>query len=45
MIQLEGQTFYFKIDYYDLNLEYRSEDPADPAKTKRVLILMLAEEY
>lgn len=45
MIQLDGQTFYWKIDYYDLNLEYRSEDPADPAKTKRVLTLMRAEEY
>ncbi len=45
MIQLAGQTFYFKIDYYDLNLEYRSEDPADPTKTKRVLTLLLAEEY
>jgi hypothetical protein len=40
-----GRTFFWKIDYYDPNLEFGSEDPADPKKTKRVLTLMLAEDY
>jgi hypothetical protein len=40
-----GRTFYFKIDCYDPDLAFGSEDPADPAKTTRVLTLMLAEDY
>lgn len=42
---LDGQRFFWKIDYYDPNLEFGSEDPADPTKTTRVLTVMLAEEY
>jgi hypothetical protein len=43
--EVEGEKFFFKIDCYDRNLEFGSDDPADPAKTMRVLTLMLAEEY
>ena len=39
--EFRGQTVYFSIDYYDLAREYGSEDPADPAKTRRVLMMML----
>jgi hypothetical protein len=43
--EIDGKKFYFKIDYYDPQLEFGSEDPSDPAKTTRVLTIMLAEEY
>ena len=41
----DGQKIFWKIDYYDAACEYGSEDPADPAKTTRVLTIMLASEY
>jgi Protein of unknown function (DUF3768) len=42
---LAGERFFWKIDYYDANLEFGSDDPADSTKTTRVLTLMLASEY
>jgi hypothetical protein len=40
-----GKSLYFKIDYYDLNYEYASEDASNPDITRRVLTILLAEEY
>jgi Protein of unknown function (DUF3768) len=42
---IEGETYFFKLDYYALDLEGGSEDPADPEKTTRVLTIMRADEY
>jgi hypothetical protein len=41
----DGQQVFFKIDYFDESLSYHSPDPADPSVTKRVITIMLAEEY
>jgi uncharacterized protein DUF3768 len=43
--EIEGETYFFKIDYYALDTDYGSEDPADPEKTTRVLTIMRADEY
>ncbi len=43
--EAEGETIFFKIDYYDNSLSCHSPDPADPSVTKRVITIMLASEY
>ena len=45
LFEVEGTSFFFKIDYYDNALESGSDNPADPEVTTRVLTIMLASEY
>ena len=40
-----GNTIFWKIDCYDRDMRTGSPDDADPAVTRRVLTVMLAEEY
>lgn len=41
----KGEQIYWKIDYYDKNYQYCSEDSSNPSLTNRVMTIMLAEEY
>ena len=43
--QADGQTIFFKIDYFDKTLTYHSPDPSDASMTERVITIMLADEY
>lgn len=41
----EAGRVFWKIDYYDTDYRYGSENPADPIITRRILTVMLASEY
>ena len=41
----ERERVFWKLDYYDRDLRFASEDAADPARTRRVLTIMLSDEY
>lgn len=44
-VTVDGQKLFWKIDYYDQERKYGSEDPSDPSKTHRVLTVMFSHEY
>jgi hypothetical protein len=43
--QFQDHTCFWKIDVYDWALKWASPDPTNPCLSKRVLTIMLAEEY
>ena len=45
MIKYNGETIFWKIDYYDKELEFGSPDPTNPDVTTRVMTIMLDNEY
>ena len=44
-IEFRGRKVWIKTDYYDRELLYGSEDPADASVTTRVLTILLPEDY
>ncbi|WP_298090851.1 DUF3768 domain-containing protein [uncultured Sphingomonas sp.] len=43
-VTFRGRQIRFAIDYYDLSIEWGSENPADPEVTTRVMTIMLPED-
>ncbi|WP_103727376.1 DUF3768 domain-containing protein [Novosphingobium sp. HII-3] len=43
--EIEGVKAFLKVDYFDVNLQFGSEDPADASITRRVVTIMAAEDY
>ena len=41
----KGEKILWKIDYYDLNNKYHSEDPSNPYITNRILTIMTVYEF
>lgn len=44
-VEYDGQRCFWKIDAYDFTLAMHSPDALDPSVTRRVLTIMLADEY
>lgn len=44
-LTLWGTDLLWKIDYYDPELKFGSNDPSDPEITRRVLTVMTANEW
>nr|WP_050589108.1 DUF3768 domain-containing protein [Mesorhizobium sp. L2C054A000] len=45
VVDIGGLTIIWKIDYFDQTLLQPSADPANSQVTRRVMTIMLAEEY
>ena len=44
-VELEGERYFWKIDYYDRSLRFSPHDPINTSETMRVLTIMHASEY
>ena len=43
--EVDGIRMMMKIDYFDADFEWGSEDPANAAETRRVITIMRPEDY
>jgi len=44
-VEVDGEKYIAKIDYFDLDMRYAADNPADEKTTKRVMTIMRAEDY
>lgn len=44
-VEVENRKLFWKIDYFDPTMTVGADDPANIDSTRRVLTVMLAEEY
>lgn len=45
IVNIDGEDYNWKIDYYDRNYRYHSPDATDPAVTRRVLTICQSLEW
>ena len=44
-MSLDNTTWYFKIDYYDVDERFGADDPSEGSRTKRVMTIMHCSEF
>lgn len=44
-IEINGERFWAKVDYFDTDMRYLSDDPSDPTITRRILTIGHSSEY
>ncbi|WP_273728885.1 DUF3768 domain-containing protein [Brucella gallinifaecis] len=44
-VDVDGERYFWKIDYYNKEMDAGSEDPSDARQTVRLLTIMCASDY
>ena len=44
-VEVEGERYFWKVDYYDRDIRFGADDPSDPEHTTRIATIMRDDEY